>query len=263
MRDTRAVPSSAPAPLVGRSAERAALRRAVSALGGGRAGIVAIEGEPGIGKSRLLAELAAVAREAGCTVLAGRASPSEADLPFGLLAAALDEHLAGLGARRLATLGLTDPAALAGALPALGPAPDPAAAGDRHRAHRALRDLLERLSAGRPLVLALDDVHWADPASLDALAALARRPPAAPVLLALATRPVAPPALVAVALAEAAREDRAAVLRPGPLSRADAEALVGPAAGRVYAASGGNPFYLEELARAGVCLLYTSPSPRD
>ncbi len=60
---------------------------------------------------------------------------------------------------------------------------------ERHRTHLAVRDLLERLTASRPLVLILDDIHWADPASVELLGALLRRPPAAPVLIAVAVRP--------------------------------------------------------------------------
>ena len=60
---------------------------------------------------------------------------------------------------------------------------------ERYRSHRAVRALLERLAATQPLVLVLDDLHWADAASIELLGALLRRPPAAPVLLALAMRP--------------------------------------------------------------------------
>ena len=120
-------------------------------------------------------------------MLGARASEFESDLPYALWTEALDRHLADIGERRVSRMGLADPAALAALLPALAGAPTPAA-GDRHRTHRALRDLLERLAATRPLVLWMDDVHWADPASVDALAALVRRPPAAPVLLAVAAR---------------------------------------------------------------------------
>ena len=121
--------------------------------------------------------------------------------------------------------------------------------GDRHRTHRALRDLLERLAATRPLVLCLDDVHWADPASLDALAALVRRPPAAPVLLALAAREGQLPVALSRALAAAMSEDRAARIELGPLSRAEAGELIGEDPAAIFSLSGGNPFYLQQLAR--------------
>ena len=233
------------APLVGRATERAALA-AASAAARERPGVLAIEGEPGIGKSRLLAELAESAAQDGATVLAARASVDEADLPYGLLTEALDPHLAAAGEHRVARLGIADPGALAALLPALGAAVVPA---DRHRVHRALRDLLERLAAARPLVLCLDDVHWADPASAGALAALVRRPPAAAVLLALAVREGRMPAPVAAALAGALAEDGAVLVPLGPLGEDDAVALVGETGREVHRLAGGNPFYLEQLAR--------------
>ena len=218
--------------MVGRAAERAVLESLV-----GSSGAVVVTGEPGIGKSRLLAFLAERAAAAGCAVVAGRATEYEDDLPFGPWRDALEPHLEELGERRVSLLGLEDPEALAAILPGLAPAP---AAVDRHRGHRALRDLLERLAAARPLVVCLDDLHWADPATIDALAALVRRPPAAPVLLALAARE----GLVPRALAGAR------MVAVGPLSEAEAVELIGQAAPGVYAASGGNPFFLEQLARA-------------
>jgi hypothetical protein len=252
------VNATSPAPLVGRAAERAAIAAALQALE--RQGrVVAIEGEPGIGKSRLLAELAASAAGGGCTVLEARASEFEADLPYALFTDALDHHLATLGDRRLERLGVRDADALAGVVPALGdhgPArhrvADSAAppAADRHRTHRALRDLLERLAGARSLVLCLDDVHWADPASLDALAALVRRPPGAPVLVAVAARERQMPAPLAAALAGALREARLTRLDLGPLDEAEAVELVGADATAIYRQAGGNPFYLEQLARA-------------
>ena len=154
--------------LVGRTREREALDRALAELAAGARGlVVAIEGEPGIGKSRLLAELAE--RADGCLVLGAAASEFEDDLPYAIWSEAIDPHLRGLDERRLARLGIVEAAAVT-----------PGA--DRHRVHGDLRDLLERLAAPRPLVLWLDDVHWADPASVDALAALVRRPPGGAVL---------------------------------------------------------------------------------
>jgi ATP/maltotriose-dependent transcriptional regulator MalT len=229
--------------LVGRAAEREAISGALRALRAGAGGVVALEGEPGIGKSRLLAHLAAGAE--GCAVLRAAATEFEVDLPYALWTEALDGHLAGLGERRVARLGLKDPDALALAVPALGSAPAP----DRHRFHRALRDLLERLGAARPVVLCLDDIHWADPASVDALAAMLHRPPDAPVLMALAAREGQVPAALAGALGAAMRNGRVVALALAPLSEGEAGELVGDAAGTVYCQAGGNPFYLEQLAR--------------
>jgi ATP/maltotriose-dependent transcriptional regulator MalT len=224
--------------LIGRTRERLALVAALDELRAGATGrVVVVGGEPGIGKSRLLAELADAAD--GCLVVGAAASEFEADLPYGVWTEALDPHLRALDERRLARLGVEDFDALARA-----------AGGDRHRLHRALRDLLERLAGARPLVLWLDDLHWADGASVDAVAALVRRPPAAPALLALAAREGRLPDALTAALAGAGRDGRVVDLPLAPLSEAEAGELVGGDISRIYALSGGNPFYLEQLARA-------------
>ena len=100
-------------------------------------------------------------------------------------------------------------------------------------------------------MLWLDDLHWADPGSLDAIAALVRRPPAGAVLLALAAREGRLPQPVATALAAAARQERVTRLALTPLSEAEA-ARAGRRRRRRRStrASGGNPFYLEQLARS-------------
>jgi DNA-binding CsgD family transcriptional regulator len=226
--------------LVGRARERAAIDDVLAGAGE----LMLVEGEPGIGKSRLLAYVAACAGRRGATVLEARAADSAGELPYALLTEALDGYLAALGERRLSRLGLPDPAAL----PALK-ARDAGPGTDRHRTHRALRDLLERLAASHPLVLCLDDLQWADPASVDALAALVRRPPAAPVLIVLSARQGQLRAPLDAALASALREQRLVHLPLAPLTASEAAELVGAAATAIYAQSGGNPFYLEQLAR--------------
>ena len=89
-------------------------------------------------------------------------------------------------ATRLETLEPDVRAELGRILPSLSdaaPSGEAALQDERYRAHRAVRELLERLAATKPLVLILDDVHWADSASIELLGALLRRPPSAPVLL--------------------------------------------------------------------------------
>ena len=187
-------------------------------------------------------------------MLSARASELERDLPYALWSEAIDPQLAGLGERRVRLLGLLDPQALAGLAPGMLAGSSPgndlggSSVADRHRVHRALRDLLGRLATSRALVICLDDVHWADPASLDAVAALVRRPPAV-VLLALAAREGQLPVALSRALAAAMAEDRAVRIEVGPLSKAEAGELLGKYPGVTFSLSGGNPFYLQQLAR--------------
>ena len=206
MRDTARVEPRTTRPIVGRAPERAALDGAVEALAAGSGGVIVLRGEPGIGKSRLLADLAERAESVGAAVLGARASEFEGDLPYALWSDALDP-LAG----ELSRLDLPDPAALGAVLPSLALA---GADADRHRVHRALRGLLAQLAAARPVVACLDDVHWADAASADALAALLRRPPAGPVLLALAARAGRLPAALGTALGRRGARRPPARVRP-------------------------------------------------
>jgi DNA-binding NarL/FixJ family response regulator len=239
--------------LVGRDSELHALERALELVERGEPRAVGIVGEPGIGKSRLLGALGAQAVERGHRVAGGRAAELERDVPFALWVDALDGHLSADALRGMPDDELAD---LAVALPAVARMTGvaPAAAVERHRVARAVRGLLARLAAQRPLTLLLDDVHWADPASADVIALVLHRPPSGAVLLALATRTGRAPALEA-RVQTAARHRVADVVDVGPLSRAAADALM-PGLGstarqRLYAESGGNPFYLEELLRAG------------
>ena len=126
---------------------------------------------------------------------------------------------------------------------------------ERYRAHRAVRELLERMAATKPLVLLLDDVHWADSASIELLGALLRRPPAAAVLLAMGARPRQLPERLAGALERAHRNGSLLRLELGGLERGEAGELLGggvdgAVADRFFEESGGNPFYLEQLARS-------------
>jgi DNA-binding CsgD family transcriptional regulator/tetratricopeptide (TPR) repeat protein len=243
--------------LVGRAQELALLERTLARVEEGRACTAALVGEPGIGKTRLLGELERLAGERGHLVLAGRASELEHDLPYWVFVDALDEALRSLDPDRLERVDQALSAELARILPAFAGLDSGAATvlDERYLAHRAVRELLERLAAARPLVLVLDDLHWADPASIELLSGLLRRPPQAMVLLALALRPRQAPSRLVTALEHAAQAGSLQCLELHPLSSAEAEELLGRSvkphvARALYQESGGNPFYLEQLARA-------------
>ena len=244
--------------LVGRAETCGVFDDALAELDSGDSAALALVGEPGIGKTRLLAELAARADARGQLVLYGSASELERDLPFWLFVDALDEYVAGLPRRRLETLEDDVRTELALVLPTLSrsePAHEAAFPHERYRSHRAVRELLERLTATAPLVLVLDDLHWADAGSVELLGALLRRPPAAAVLIALAVRPGQAPVRVAAALDRADRAGTMLRIEVGPLTHGEACELLGEAvddaaASTLYEESGGNPFYLEQLARS-------------
>ena len=125
---------------------------------------------------------------------------------------------------------------------------------ERYRTHRAVRALLEALAQVQPIVVVLDDLHWADDASLELVAHLLRRPPRGRVGARAAFRPAPVRPLLATALATAERDGTVIERALGALSFADAETLLGndipgPVRGEIYEAGGGNPFFLQQLAR--------------
>src|SRR6266536_4005719 len=243
---------------VGRADELDALEQVLDELDRGRSGAIELVGEPGIGKTRLLREAAARAELRGQLVLLGSASELERDLPFSVFVDALHEFLQALDPKRLAILDDDVQAELAHVFPslsALATAGDVGLQHERYRSHRAVRALLEHLAETRPLVLVLDDFHWADSASVELLGALLRRPPAAAVLIAVAVRPRQTPERLAAALERAQRAATLMRIELGPLTQAEARdflagAVDGADAAVFYEESGGNPFYLEQLARS-------------
>jgi predicted ATPase len=169
-------------PLLGRSAELSSIDAALDQLRERRPCVLAIVGEPGIGKTRLLSELAARADARGSIVLRGGASEFERELPFWIFVDALDAYAHALPPERLADLDNGSRTELGWVLPTMGtPNTSAGARGDaRLRTHSAVRALLENLSREKPLVL--DDVHWADSGSIKLLGAILRRPPG-PIML--------------------------------------------------------------------------------
>ena len=189
--------------LVGRETELAGLLARLDALGDGGGGVTVVEGEPGIGKSRLLAEVLAEARSRGIATLAGRADPVERTTPYHawrpVLARLLAPHQPGSQPARDRATGELERAGLGHLAPLLndieplgiGETPLTLAMGGDVRAGNAAEALAalirrHRLREG-PLLLALDDAHWFDSASW----AVARRVADAPDGLAIVvtTRP--------------------------------------------------------------------------
>jgi DNA-binding CsgD family transcriptional regulator len=229
--------------LVGRDAEQQALAAAVEAARGSAGRVVVVEGPAGIGKTRLLD---AACERAGpeFTVLRTRCAELERDLAYGVVTALFERRLADADDDERARL-------LAGAA-ALAQVPlGQGQAGASHADLHGLYWLAVNLARESPLLLVVDDLHWADEPSLRWLAYVARRLDDLPVLVLVATRG-SERALIAALLGEAE------VLRPAPLTDEAAAELVlehlGTDADAHFCAAcleaaAGNPFLLVELLR--------------
>ncbi|MET8472476.1 AAA family ATPase [Streptomyces sp. NPDC006422] len=234
---------------VGRNEELAELSAAWDAACEQGPAVALVAGEAGIGKSRLLAEFT---RSLGpeVRVVGGVCAELGRDaLPYAPLLTVLRSLLRVEGVtpgpyRRLARW-----------FPELGDSDDDAEGG-RHRLYEEALTLIERVSADRPLVVTVEDLHWADAATCELLGFLARNLTRTGVLLVLTHRPTEAGGL----LSELARRPGTARLRLAPLGERDVgRQLAGilgtdpdPATvGRVHERSDGNPLFVEALARAG------------
>ncbi len=242
-------PDGARVPLVGRQTEVARLRQLLAdVVTTRRERVVLLTGEPGVGKTRLLAELMTAARAAGGTVLDGSAYEVEVARPYGPWVDALRKLPA-------TSVGPTLGSELAPLLPELGNAPD---ASTRERLFGSVVELLAaRAHSAPPVVVVLDDVQWCDDASTTLLHYVARMHRHRPLLLALAARAgeLLDNAAMARAVRALRREGVLVELRIGPLAAPDTAALVRSVAPdadaeRVYAESGGNPLFALEAAHA-------------
>lgn len=255
-------------PLIGRTGELAVLDRAFADACAGRGRLVILVGDAGIGKSRLAAEVAAAASGNGAWVVWGRGTEVEGAPPSwfwtqvvrALLEKGDDEELRralGPGASAIAQL-VPEVAEVAGDLARLWPV-EPAAA--RFRMYEAVVELLARLAARRPLVVVLDDIHWADVPSLQLTELLVQRLPDLPILLIVTyrDREAAAAATVAPTLGALARSAVLDRLTLRGLSVGEVGAFVAHATGvepppgvvaDVHARTEGNPFFVSELARS-------------
>ena len=219
-------------------------------------GVLLVEGAAGIGKTSLLQRVRGFARGAGVRVLEASGGELERDFPYGvvrqLFGPVMHEVDAELPALLAGAAALAGPIVASGTALASEPGPD-------RRVRGAARPVLaHRQPAHRePLVVLVDDAHWADAPSLRYLAFLARRLEGISALVVLGVRPDEPGEHTAP-LAQIATAPTTRVLRPAALSEHASAQLIGRALGEpdprfvgaCLEATGGRPFLLYELAAA-------------
>jgi DNA-binding CsgD family transcriptional regulator len=233
--------------LLERDRELALIQDAVDAAEQDAGRLLVIGGRPGIGKSRLLAEGCGLARRAGHRVVTARGGELEREFAFGVALQLFEAEVAAQGNGDGAPL--RGAASLAAPLfdPSLSP-PGPPAAGDFSFLH-GLHWLAANLSEERPLLIAVDDLHWSDRPSIRFLIYLAQRLEDLPITVAVAVREDGD------AFAEMASRPVARTIRLAPLSRTAVGQLVRARFPRAdegivaacHTATQGNPFYLHEL----------------
>ncbi|HLE27209.1 MAG TPA: AAA family ATPase [Anaerolineales bacterium] len=261
-------PAQPLAPLVGREAEMEQLRAWWSRAARGRGGVVLLGGEAGVGKTRLASELKWLAETQGARTLIAGTTFAE-PLPYQAVAEAFRSALPLFAALQLDPIWLAAVARLipdldshlaqkSRALPALPPL-DPDR--ERQRLFEALARCLEGLAHPRPVLLILEDLHWAGLATMALIEFLARRVSHQSVLILITYREEEAPR------AHPLRDLRRRLQREGLVSHLTLGRLSAPAitelvahasglgsgaealASRLYAESEGNPFFLGELMR--------------
>jgi class 3 adenylate cyclase len=253
--------------LAGRKLELECLERAWTRARDGVRRVALVAGEPGIGKTRLVGELASVVHAQDGAVLYGRCEPDavvpyqpfvEALRPYvaAYSPAVLHERLHGLEQDLTRLFPALLRRALEGSLPAVS---DPAA--ERYRLFEAITLLLTGVAAAAPAVLVIDDLHWADQPTLLLLRHVVRSAADAPLLVVVCYRDVelADGQGIADHLADLRRESFTDQVALEGISEADAGTLLANLAGHevapglvkaLHREAGGNPFFLAELLRS-------------
>jgi DNA-binding SARP family transcriptional activator/tetratricopeptide (TPR) repeat protein len=244
------------APFVGRRGELDRLQSYFTRTVDGHRQLVLLEGEPGIGKTRLALQFMAACEAEGAVALYGRCD-AETLVPYQPFVEALRRYVARTDSDRLkpwsAELGRVIPE-LAGDD---GP-PAPIEAAERYRLFDAASEVLTDIARAQPVVLILDDLHWADTPTLLMMRQLARAAEEEPVLIVASYRDTErPPGLVDI-LSQLRREQYLETIELRGLDEADTAELIGEFGAdslpehvnrALFQETRGNPFFLEEMVR--------------
>ncbi len=264
--------------LVGRNQEIATLERALRSAQKGNGQTLLIAGDAGVGKSRLLSELAGRATALGFSVMQGHCFEQDAAFPYSLWVDTMRSHFAqsnpvdvsaAFGPFAVETLKLLPELVLA--LPDLQPAPalDPEI--EKRRLFEALIHFIANGAKSRPLLLVTEDVHWSDKSSLDFLYFFIRRASTLPVLLLITYRRHEVSATLQHFLAQLDRGRLAQEILLTPLSRTEVKQMVGAilqssrplhfdVLDAIYAFSEGNAFFVEEILKLLIAAGELQPS---
>jgi DNA-binding CsgD family transcriptional regulator len=238
--------------LLDRKGETGLLDRVVRGAASDGGTTALIEGPAGMGKSRLLAVACEMGEAAGYRVLAARAGELERDFAFGVVRQAFDAILTDPENRDRLLSGSARPAARVFEPPA-----QLEGSSESYGILHGLFWLTANLASVRPLLLAIDDLHWCDLASLRFVAFLQRRLEGLPILVVATSRPGPSPANSAL-IAEISLDPATVAVRPGPLSREAVEELIrlrlgaSPTAGflgECHWTTAGNPLLVVELLK--------------
>jgi DNA-binding CsgD family transcriptional regulator/tetratricopeptide (TPR) repeat protein len=256
-----------PLPLVGRDEEVATLTSWLEDAAASRGGTTLLAGVGGVGKTRLVGEIAERAARQGWTVTVGRAYPVETGVPYAVFADALTTVLRGLTPAALAVMTRGDAGTLAKICPAFATTPQPPASregGDvKSRLHWSFAQFLGQLAAQQPILLVLENLQWADSSSLELLHFVARHMGNERVALLCTYNETELDANPTLRTTEQSLLSLGAgrLLRLEPLAADALQELVRAAfhadaasaralAGRLYSWTRGNPFFVEEVLKA-------------
>jgi DNA-binding SARP family transcriptional activator/class 3 adenylate cyclase len=254
-------------PFVGRAAERAVLAGALERARAGSGGMVLIGGEPGIGKTRLAEEVAADAAAACMNVLVGHCYEMAAAAPYPPIVEILDSALAAAPSAEVFVADVLGDAApeiarllpeLRRRFPDLPPPLELPPDQERHYLFRCMGEILARAARARPLLIVLDDLQWADDATLLFVEHLAPLLASLPCLVVATYRDTDVGRPLARTFGDLHRRRLAVRITLGALNPAEAGELIAGLSGQdpppalvdaLHAATEGNVFFLEEIVR--------------